>query len=122
MKRRHWFILLGVLLFAGYALGQLTASLQPYVSVAEAQKSSRSVQVKGKLEKTADSLYEDEQQQLHFVLQDEQGDCLPVSYRGEVPENFMQATDLVVIGKYQSGSFQAEKVLAKCPSKYQKNS
>jgi cytochrome c-type biogenesis protein CcmE len=36
-----------------------------------------------------------------------------------VPGNFDQATSIVAIGHYKDGTFAAEQLLVKCPSKYQ---
>lgn len=50
----------------------------------------------------------------------EKGQQIPVTYRGIVPDTFKDGSDAVVEGKYQTdGSFAAETVMAKCPSKYE---
>lgn len=119
MNKRHILILLFVLVVGGYAMTEFSASLSPYVMISQAKASAVSVQVKGKLVKGEGSIRQ-ENQRLNFTLSDENGDELPVVYGGQVPDNFEHATDIVVIGKYIDGKFQAEKMLAKCPSKYQK--
>lgn len=119
MNKRHILILLFILVAGGYALTEFSASLSPYVTISQARASAVSVQVKGKLVKENSSIWQ-ENQMMYFTLKDENGDELPVVYSGEVPENFEHATDIVVIGTYIDGHFQAEKMLAKCPSKYQK--
>lgn len=119
MNRRHIVILLFIFAIGAYAVAEFSNSLNPYVMISQAKASSVSVQVKGKLIK-GEGAIEQDKQNLHFTLTDENGDALPVIYRGEVPENFEHATDVVVIGKYTDGIFHAEKLLAKCPSKYQK--
>jgi cytochrome c-type biogenesis protein CcmE len=35
------------------------------------------------------------------------------------PGNFNEATQVVAIGRYRDGVLEAEKLLVKCPSKYQ---
>jgi cytochrome c-type biogenesis protein CcmE len=60
-----------------------------------------------------------EEQFLSFGLRDAHGEVLPVEYRGVVPGNFDQATSIVAIGRYRNGTFEAEELLVKCPSKYQ---
>jgi cytochrome c-type biogenesis protein CcmE len=42
-----------------------------------------------------------------------------VVYRGIKPANFRDALSIVAIGRYESGALHAEKLLVKCPSKYQ---
>jgi len=93
-------------------------SVTPYISFAEARRSSGLVQVNGVL---ADKQYvmKQEEQFLSFRLKDARGEVLPVEYRGVIPGNFDQATSIVAIGHYQDGTFAAEQLLVKCPSKYQ---
>ena len=40
-------------------------------------------------------------------------------YRGVRPGNFKDAISIVAIGRYHEGRIEAEKLLVKCPSKYQ---
>jgi cytochrome c-type biogenesis protein CcmE len=44
---------------------------------------------------------------------------MPVVYRGIRPGNFRDAISIVAIGRYREGRIDAEKLLVKCPSKYQ---
>ena len=44
---------------------------------------------------------------------------LPVVYQGAVPDAFKEGADVVVEGKYSSGTFWASNILTKCPSKYE---
>ena len=93
-------------------------TVTPYISFAEARRSSGLVQVNGVL---ADKQYvmRQAEQYLSFRLRDAKGEVLPVEYRGVIPGNFDQATSIVAIGRYQDGRFAAEQLLVKCPSKYQ---
>jgi len=93
-------------------------TMTPYITFAEARQSSGLVQVHGVL---ADKQYvlQQDRQFLSFRLKDEQGEVLPVEYQGVVPGNFDQATSIVAIGRYRNGTFAAEQLLVKCPSKYQ---
>ena len=47
------------------------------------------------------------------------GRRMPVAYRGIKPGNFKDAISIVAIGRYRDGRIEAEKLLVKCPSKYQ---
>jgi cytochrome c-type biogenesis protein CcmE len=93
-------------------------TVTPYISFVEARRSSGLVQVNGVL---ADKEYvmKQEEQYLSFRLKDDHGEVLPVEYRGVIPGNFDQATSIVAIGRYHDGTFAAEQLLVKCPSKYQ---
>lgn len=118
--RKLWYIIGAVLIavFLGFGANAFKKSLTPYVGFAEAMESSSKVQIAGGL--VPDSAeYLDETQQLRFVLADEEGVTLPVLYSGVTPGNFEEATQIVVVGSYQDGVFNAEKMLTKCPSKYQ---
>ena len=42
-----------------------------------------------------------------------------VAYKGLKPGNFNDATQVVAIGRFHGGTLEAEKLLVKCPSKYQ---
>jgi len=45
---------------------------------------------------------------------------MPVMYRKAIPENFQNATEVLVGGYYNAdGVFQAEEIITKCPSKYE---
>jgi cytochrome c-type biogenesis protein CcmE len=54
-----------------------------------------------------------------FTLTDDQGNILPVVYKRVKPANFDQAIGVVAIGRYAGGTFQADQLLVKCPSKYE---
>ena len=48
------------------------------------------------------------------------GATIPVTYAGTVPDIFREGIQVVVEGRIdEGGTFQAETLLAKCPSKYQ---
>ncbi len=57
-----------------------------------------------------------------FTLVDEEGRQQKVVYRNPMPQDFERSEKVVVIGGYQSADlFVADKILMKCPSKYQEN-
>lgn len=114
-------VLLALALLAVAAMFGVTSfrkSVTPYISFAEARRSSGLVQVNGSL---ADKNYvmKPAEQFLEFRLKDSRGEILPVRYRGVIPGNFDQAVSVVAIGRYQADHFEAEQLLVKCPSKYQ---
>ena len=114
-------ILLGVLLlaFVGYAGWSFADSVTPYVGIAEARKSTGNVQVKGLLAQEAPAPRM-EGEGFVFTLQDEEtGETMPVHYHGTKPDQFDQAHHIVAIGKFKDGAFAADKLLIKCPSKYE---
>jgi len=65
----------------------------------------------------------DKEKRLQFlVLEKATQKTIPVTYSGIVPDTFKDAAEVVVEGKYdvQQGEFQAHVLLAKCPSKYER--
>ncbi len=113
-------ILAAVLVVIGVAVGvsSFKKSVTPYISFAEARRTTGMVQVNGQI---ADKNYvlKPQEQYLEFNLRDQKGEVMPVVYRGVIPGNFDQATMVVAIGRYEGGRFRAENLLVKCPSKYQ---
>lgn len=122
-KNRGMYLLGGALLlaFAGFSLTAFNETLTPYVSYEQAREGDRLVQVAGGLEKGS-SFYKAENESLYFTLQDPKTkETLRVRYQGLKPANFEEAISIVAIGRYDSGTkeFEANKLLVKCPSKYQ---
>jgi len=123
MTRKVWTVV-GILLlvgFAGFAFATFRTTLTPYVSFDEARAAQRVVQVAGGLEKSS-TRYDSEAEALFFVLEDaESGAKLPVRYHGLRPANFEDAISIVAIGSWNAAGqeFEAQKLLVKCPSKYQ---
>lgn len=113
--------LIAVVLAAGFFVLGVTAfkkTLTPYVSFDVAEKTAGSVQVMGKLEKGSER-YDEAREQMSFNLMDDHGRTMPVLYKGVRPANFEDAISIVAIGSYEQGAIHAQKLLVKCPSKYQ---
>ncbi len=114
-----WTHALGLCLLVMGALAGLSVyrkNLTPYISFKDAVRSSGIVQVHGTLEK---SFTHYDGKELSFRIKDEQGTMMDVRYADVKPGNFDQARDIVAIGRFESGQFHAQKLLVKCPSKYQ---
>ena len=123
MKQRGMYLIGGVLLvvFASFAFTSFNEALTPYVSYPEARATDRPVQVAGELFQQTSS-YSDEKEALLFSLEDpESGETMKVRYHGPKPANFDEAISIVAIGNYNRSedTLVAEKLLVKCPSKYQ---
>lgn len=114
-------ILLGLLIltFIGYAGYSFVDSVTPYVGIAEARTATSSVQVKGLLDEKAEAPHM-EGDNFVFTLRDEDtGETMLVRYHGTKPDQFDEAHHIVAVGKYRDGAFQSDKLLIKCPSKYE---
>lgn len=118
MKRRHMFGLIIIMVFVVFSCLAFGKSLTPYVSLEQAKEKKSVVQVKGVLVDGKVNV-ENDRQGISFHLQDEEGTVARVVYPGLKPDNMEHAPSVVVIGKYEAQDFQAEKILVKCPSKYQ---
>lgn len=55
-----------------------------------------------------------------FYLKDKNGDIKKVVSYEPKPQDFELSDKVVAIGKSKDGNFSAEKLLLKCPSKYEK--
>jgi len=116
---RNYLLIALLLAFIGYAGWIFSDSVTPYVGIAEARTSTSNVQVKGLLDKTAPAPHTEGDDFL-FVLQDEETlETMPVRYHGMKPDQFDEAYHIVAIGKYDGNEFRANKLLIKCPSKYE---
>ena len=54
-----------------------------------------------------------------FIMVDENGFEQKVFYNEPMPADFTKSEQVVVIGSYKNETFVADKILMKCPSKYQ---
>ena len=106
--------------FIAYAGMNLSESVTPYVSIAEATASNKNVQVKGLLNKNFEPRQSNDE--FIFSLRDENtNETLQVKYSGTKPDQFDDAYHIVAVGKYNAAdeTFYAKKLLIKCPSKYE---
>jgi len=56
-----------------------------------------------------------------FAMVDEDGREQRVFHPNPMPTDFMRSEQVVIIGGYYQDKFVADKILLKCPSKYQEN-
>lgn len=108
----------------GLAYDSMTNYMNPYISVAEVKANpskymGKSLQVLGVVEPGSVELTNDGS--LSFVLRDETGETIKVTYRGIPPNNMEdEGNSVVVLGELDSnGELQSEELLVKCPSKYE---
>jgi cytochrome c-type biogenesis protein CcmE len=120
MKKRGAVISGLVALLAGIGLiGVFVANASPYVTIAQAkQMSGGNLHLKGHLIK--ESLISDAaRREIRFLMKDEAGDTLRVVHVGTPPSNMANASEVVVIGGMKGSHFESQKMLVKCPSKYE---
>ena len=92
-------------------------NLTPYLAFKEARTSQGTVQVMGALDKTSVS---NKGGVLNFTLvEKDTAERLPVVFKHTMPSNFLLAIEITAIGRYENNQFNADRLLVKCPSKYQ---
>jgi cytochrome c-type biogenesis protein CcmE len=130
MKKTHILALL-VIAAAVAILISTTGDASTYVNFEQAAKladdgNTKSIHVVGALkkdmaghitgiEKSPDNL------SFTFILTDESGQEQKCYYNEPMPPDFLRSEKVVVIGHFETDFFLAEKILLKCPSKYQEN-
>ena len=121
-SRRVRFIVSGaiILLVIGWlVLSNIGGASTPYLTVGEvlaAGPADRLVRAVGNAHAI---LWDPQAVMLRFEIADDSG-SLPVLFKGVRPDLLVEDARAVVEGRYLTGgTFQATKVLLKCPSKYQ---
>jgi len=108
--------------------GMGSASAAYSISVEDAQQNgkddvSKYYRIEGKLDVTKATFDANKTPvELKFELyaENDPSKRVPVIYNDIKPDNFAEATGAVVEGKFnQDGTFKADKLLLKCPSKYE---
>jgi cytochrome c-type biogenesis protein CcmE len=118
MKYKYIIGIIVIIAFIVFAAINLSKSLTPYVSLDDAKKSEKVVQVKGQ-RVVGSEHFDIDSKIFKFRMTDDKGEEFEVIYHGIKPANLEQAEEIVVIGRYSRGRFEAEQLLVKCPSKYQ---
>ncbi|QOI97004.1 MAG: cytochrome c maturation protein CcmE [Flammeovirgaceae bacterium] len=130
MKKSHIFII--VIIAAAVAIILSTAEdASTYVSFSEAYQMASSgnrkpIHVVGELKKDDSGNVVgiepgEDKVSFSFIMVDDNGKEQKVYYNQPMPQDFTRSEKVVVIGSYMGDNFYAEKILLKCPSKYQEN-
>ena len=109
-----------ILGFGYFGMTEMTSARTPYMThVSDVRASGgKPVQFIGRIVSN-DTRYSDSTGELLFLLIDDKGVKLKVSYKGINPANFDSSSKALVRGKYAGGELVADQVLLKCPSRYQ---
>jgi cytochrome c-type biogenesis protein CcmE len=113
-------LLLGItsiVLFTSLLMYNFGNSIDSYVNFEQAENRS-SAHVVGTWDDTREWGFSRESMRFSFYMKDEDGNVRRVIYPKPKPNNFEQATQLVVIGEMRNNTFFANDMLMKCPSKY----
>ncbi len=115
-------VIVGILVIAAGIVLSAVSFVQTnveYGDFATAEKQQKKIQVKGEWVKEAESFFDPNKAQFHFVMKDDNGKVCKVVLEGAKPNNFELATSVVAKGKMAGDHFYATEVLTKCPSKYE---
>ena len=121
MNNKNSLVLALIAIGAIAAFKFMAGQMVPYVPFKQAIASGEYVQLLGRLDKAKG--VEHVSGEIRFVLLDDTAkDVMPVSYAAEEPLQLEQAEKIVVIGTFdkKASVFRADKILTKCPSKYEK--
>lgn len=106
-----------IVLFTSLLMYNFGNSIDTYVNFIEAEDRPSS-HVVGVWDDSEEWGFSRERMQFSFHMKDEDGNVRRVVYPRPKPNNFEQATQLVVIGEMRNNTFYANDMLMKCPSKY----
>lgn len=109
--------IVAIVLFTSLLMVNFGNSISTYVTFEDAADRSNA-HVVGVLDDTQPFGFSTESMQFSFHMKDQEGNVRRVVYPRPQPNNFEQATQLVVIGHMRNNTFYAEDMLMKCPSKY----
>lgn len=129
MKKGH-IIGLGIIAIAILIIVSMIGDASTYESFATAKSmkmkgDDKAIHVVGQLKKNNSGIVEgiqvnEDKTSFYFQMVDNDGTEQKVFYNEPVPPDFARAEQVVVIGSYKNEDlFVADKILMKCPSKYQ---
>jgi len=117
-----------IMLFVGYLAVQMVQATMStgayYLTVAEvhqrgAEAYGQRIRVSGSVVEGSEN-WNAQEITLKFSIADESGEQLPIVFYGPRPDNFQRAASAIIEGELlPDGSFQAETLLLKCPSRYE---
>jgi cytochrome c-type biogenesis protein CcmE len=128
MKKSHIIIIIVIASAVGILISTADDA-SSYVSFSEAYQmasagNKKDIHVVGELKKnTAGEIIGIEEGadkvSFSFIMIDDKGKEQKVNYNQPMPADFTKSEKVVVIGTYNGDTFNASKILLKCPSKYQ---
>ena len=117
MKPKLIIGIVSIVLFTSLLMYNFGNSISTYVNFEQAADRTNS-HVVGTWDNSQDYGFSRENMQFSFHMKDQDGNVRRVVYPRPKPNNFEQATQLVVIGELRNNVFYANDMLMKCPSKY----
>lgn len=90
-----------------------------YTAFSDAKNRNGKVHIVGEWVQRENSQYDPQRDLFTFYLQDTTQAVEQIHYYEPKPANFEQAEKIVVVGAYENEKFVADKIVMKCPSKYE---
>lgn len=121
MKKTH---IIGIIVIA-IAIGAIISTVADAATYADfgmaQQFPGKEFQVVGELNKEKAIAYapEENANEFSFYMVDKSGNEQKVIFNGAKPQDFERSEQVVITGSLESDGFHADKILMKCPSKYQ---
>jgi cytochrome c-type biogenesis protein CcmE len=114
-------ILAVAVIFAAVVFGAMSfvETNVEYTDFRDAETTLKKVQVKGTWVHDRETKFDTEKSTFTFYMVDDFGRVEHVVFDGAKPNNFEIADAIVVKGRFHDGTFYAEDILTKCPSKYE---
>ena len=121
MKKTHIIALIVIAAAVGYILFS-SADFSTYETFKSATDATKTHHVVGTLVKEIPLEYDPQIDPNHFAfhMKDNNGEIQRVVFKGAKPQDFERSEQIVLTGRMGVEYFQAEKILMKCPSKYNK--
>lgn len=120
MKKSHIIAILMIAVSIGAIISMVSdAATYADFSMAE-QMEGKEMQVVGQLNKEKEIAYNPDEDinSFSFFMVDNNGNERKVVFNGTKPQDFERSEQVVVTGTVKEGQFVADKILMKCPSKY----
>jgi cytochrome c-type biogenesis protein CcmE len=124
MKKTHIIAIILIIVSIGAIIGTMADS-STYASFSEAlENPGKEFHVVGFLNKNKSMTYDPHVNAnlFSFYALDKDGKECEVYFKGSKPQDFERSEQIVLTGKYVGNRFEADKILMKCPSKYNNGS
>ncbi len=105
-------------IFASLLLFSFGNQVGSYMSFQEAAVADARAHVVGEWVRPEETQYNPMTNVFSFYMRDDQGEERLVNYNNPKPASFEDAEKLVVEGRLEGRIFRADRILMKCPSKY----
>lgn len=108
----------GVIVFGYLVVSSFGSQVTGYETFTEAETSGHRVHVVGNWVRNHLPTYDPRENEFRFAMEDQDGVIRDVVYNNPKPANFEDAEQVVIEGRMNGNVFTAERILVKCPSKY----